>query len=142
MTGSPSANRPCATHTGLTTAGRSDEGIEKLETAMRLSPQDSLTWMFFQLMSAAHLGADRYQEAANSAQRSLQLRPDDHNTHALLAISYAHLGRLDGARAEFREVLRLQPDYSRLGVEQVFAGADPGFLERLIGGLRKAGLKE
>jgi TolB-like protein/Flp pilus assembly protein TadD len=126
----------------LAIAGQSDEGIEKLETAMRLSPQDSMAWTFFQMMSLAHLGADRYQEAADWAQRSLQLRPDEHNTHALLAISYAHLGRLDEAQAEFGEVLRLQPDYSLAGVEQVFSGADPGFLERVIGGLRKAGLKE
>jgi hypothetical protein len=39
-------------------------------------------------------------------------------------------------------VFRLQPNYSRVGVERVFAGAASDFPERLVDGLRKAGSKE
>jgi adenylate cyclase len=60
----------------------------------------------------------------------------------LLAISYAHLGSIDEARSAFREVLRLQPDFSLAGAKQVFAGANEDFVERVVAGLRKAGLKE
>ena len=86
--------------------------------------------------------AERFAEAVDAAQRSLQRKPDEHNTHALLAISYAHLGRIDEARSAFREVLRLQPDYSLAGVRQIFAAADDDFVELVIDGLRKAGLEE
>jgi adenylate cyclase len=126
----------------LAATGRPDEGIAKIETAIRLSPRDRGIWVSLQSMGLAHFAAGRYEEAADWTQRSLQHRPDAPNTHALLAATYAHLGRLDEARAESREVLRLQPDYSLAGVRLIFRGADLDFLERHIDGLRKAGLEE
>jgi adenylate cyclase len=126
----------------LAFAGRPDEGIAKIETGTRLDPRNPWMWMDFQMLATAHLVAERFAEAVDAAQRSLQHNPDDHNTHALLAIGYAHLGRIEEARAAFREVLRLQPDYSLAGAKQVFAGADEEFVERLVAGLRRAGLKE
>jgi adenylate cyclase len=123
-------------------AGRPDDGIAKIETGIRLSPRDPWRWMDFQLLAVAHLVAERFAEAVDAAQRSLQHNPDNHNTHALLAISYAHLGRIDEARSALREVLRLQPDYSLAGVRQIYAGANEEFVERVVAGLRKAGLEE
>jgi TolB-like protein/Tfp pilus assembly protein PilF len=126
----------------LALAGRPDDGIAKIETAIRLSPRDPATGFFFQSMSLAHLVAKRYEEAVKWAQRSLQHRPDDHNTHGYLAVSYAHLGRLEEAQTEIGEVLRLQPGFSLGRVEQILAGPDPDFVEHWIDGLRKAGLPE
>jgi TolB-like protein/Tfp pilus assembly protein PilF len=126
----------------IAAAGRPDDGIAKIETGMRLSPRDPQMWQSFQLSAVAHLLAARFAEAVDAAQRSLQYAPDRHNTRALLAISYAHLGKIDEAQSELREVLRLQPDYSLTGVRQIFAGMDEEFVERLVAGLHKAGLKE
>jgi adenylate cyclase len=123
-------------------AGRPDDGVAKIETGMRLDPRDPRMWRSLQNLAVAHLVAERLAEAADAAQRSLQHKPEDHNTHVLLAISYAHLGRIDEARSAFREVLRLQPDYSLAGVRQIFAVANDDFVERLVAGLRKAGLEE
>ncbi|MDH3227791.1 MAG: tetratricopeptide repeat protein, partial [Thermoleophilia bacterium] len=123
-------------------AGRPDDGIAKIETGMRLDPRDPWMWRNFQLLAVAHLVAERFAEAVDAAQRSLQHNPDEHNTHALLAISYAHLGRIDEARSAFREVLRLQPDYSLAGLRQIFAVANDDFVERVVAGLRQAGLEE
>jgi adenylate cyclase len=123
-------------------AGRPDDGIAKIETAIRLSPRDPRIWTAFQMLGAAHLVAERFEEAADAAQRSLQHNPNDHNTHVLLAVSYAHLGRIDEARSAFREVLRLQPDFSLAGARQTLAAANDDFVEGLVAGLRKAGLEE
>jgi adenylate cyclase len=123
-------------------AGRPDDGVAKIETGMRLDPRDPWMWRSFQVLAVAHLVAERFAEAVDAAQRSLQHKPDEHNTHVLLAVSYAHLGRIDEARSAFREVLRLQPDYSLAGVRQLFAAANEEFVERLVAGLRKAGLEE
>ena len=123
-------------------AGRPDDGIAKIETGMRLDPRNPWTWRNFQLLAVAHLVAERFAEAVDAAQRSLQYKSDEHNTRVLLAVSYAHLGRIDDARSAFREVLRLQPDYSLAGFRQTLAAANDEFVERLVDGLRKAGLEE
>jgi adenylate cyclase len=123
-------------------AGWPDDGIAKIETGTRLDPGNPWMWMDFQMLAVAHLVAERFAEAVDAAQRSLQHKPDDHNTHALLAISYAHPGRIEEARSAFREVLRLQPDYSLAGLRQIYAGEHEEFAERLVAGLRKAGLEE
>jgi adenylate cyclase len=123
-------------------AGRPDDGIAKIETGMRLDPRDPWMWRSFQILAVAHLVADRFAEAVDAAQRSLQHNPDDHNAHVLLALSYAHLGRIDEARSAVREVLRLQPGFSLAGFRQTLAAANDDFVERLVAGLRKAGLEE
>jgi TolB-like protein len=126
----------------LAVSGRPADGIAKIETSMRLSPRDPGNGFRMQSMALAHFAAGRYEEAVGWTLRALQHKPDDHNSHAILAASYGRLGRLEQARAEFREVLRLQPDYSLAGVKLIFRGADPEFVERFVDGLRKAGLEE
>ena len=123
-------------------AGRPDDGIAKIETGMRLDPRDPGMWRNFQYLAVAHLVAERFAEAVDAAQLSLQYKPNDHNTHVLLAVSYAHLGRIDEARAAFREVPRLQPDFSLAGLRQMLAVANDDFVERVVAGLRQAGLQE
>jgi adenylate cyclase len=127
---------------GLALAGRPDDGIEKLEQAMRLSPHDPQKWMYFNNMGLAQFAAERYEEAVVWAQRSLQSRLDYPQTHRLLAVSYAHLDRLDEARAAFEGSVRLQPGFSLAVLKLTLAAADPDFVERYSDGLRKAGLKE
>ena len=126
----------------LAGSGRPDEGIEKLEQAMRLSPQDPMNFLYFNYMGQAHFAAKRYEEAVPWAQRSLQTRPDNPANYRLLAASYAHLGRLDEARTAFQECVRLQPEFSLAVFKATYASARPEFVERYSDGLRMAGLKE
>jgi predicted TPR repeat methyltransferase len=49
------------------------------------------------------------------------LRPDHANTHFNLAVSLRDKGDLDGAIAEYREVLRLEPDHERARSDLVIA---------------------
>jgi TolB-like protein/Tfp pilus assembly protein PilF len=126
----------------LTFVGRPEEGIEKLDKAMRLSPYDPTTWLFCVAMALAHSAAGRDEEAVDWAQRSLQHRPDWLFSYLTLAASYAHLDRIEEARAALAEALRLQPGFSLSGLQIILSAARPAFLERAIDGLRKAGLPE
>ena len=72
------------------------------------------------------------------AEKSIRQRPNP-LAYQVAAASAAHLDRLEEGRAAVREVLRLQPDFSLSGLTQFFAPADPDFVERMIGGLRKVG---
>ena len=99
----PSASFACAVLGNfLAQGGRPDEGIEKLDQGLRLSPRDPMNFLYFNYMGQAYFAAKRYEEAVAWGQRSLQSRPDYPATYRLLAASYAHLGRLDEAGRCFR----------------------------------------
>ena len=125
----------------LALAGRPDEAIPSIETAIRLSPHDPMMPVFLGGMGLGHFAAERYDDAVEWAERSV--RADSSLFYrGLLASSYAHLGRLDEARAALEQLTRLEPDYSLANAEASFSGAVPSLLERHLDGLRKAGLKE
>jgi adenylate cyclase len=123
-------------------ASRPDEGIEHLDKALRLSPRDQLGWAFLYGVAQAHFAAERYEQAVDWAKRSLELRADWLPPYAAIAASYAHLGRVDEARSAVQELARINPDFSLAGLRLFLLSADPGFLQRWLDGLRKAGLKE
>jgi adenylate cyclase len=126
----------------LARAGRPEKSLENLEKAMRLSPQDPLMWLYFLGVATAHFAAARYGDAVEWSQRSLQRMPGWVQANTVLAASYAHLGRFDEARLALQEVLRVTPKFSLSGLKMFLSAADPGFIERYLDGLRKAGLKE
>jgi adenylate cyclase len=71
----------------------------------------------------------------------LVLNPNFAPAHLMLANCYAQLGRLEEARAEAAEVMRLLPNYSLEAAKQSLPFKDPAILEREIEAWRKAGLK-
>jgi adenylate cyclase len=123
-------------------AGSPVTAITYIETAMRLSPKDPLMWFLLFQMAFACFAAERYEEALDWAERSLQRRPDWAGSYRVLAASHAHLGQLEEARGALDEALRRQPDFSASTWQSLIPSADPGVTERYIEGLRKAGLPE
>jgi tetratricopeptide (TPR) repeat protein len=126
----------------LALKGEADEAIANIDKAIRLSPHDPMIWTFLSGMALAHVCAERYEEAVVWAQRSLQRKPDWAIAHLVLAGAYAQVDRLDEARAALEAALKSNPQFSLSGIQLVLSVADPALLERLIDGLRKAGLKE
>jgi adenylate cyclase len=68
--------------------------------------------------------------------------PDFLPAHTLLASIHAQLGRLDEAQAQAAEVLKLNPRFSLTVYRQNDVLKDQAVVERLMNGLRKAGLPE
>ncbi|MGH6934030.1 MAG: hypothetical protein ACREEE_16555, partial [Dongiaceae bacterium] len=60
----------------------------------------------------------------------------------LLAACCGQLGRAEEARALWQEALRINPDYSLEHRRRVLPYKDPADFERIVEGLRKAGLPE
>jgi adenylate cyclase len=123
-------------------AGRPNQGIAEIEKAIRLSPHDPYMWMFLAVLGLAHFAAARYEEAVVWSERALQGKADYLPTLWTLASSLAHAGRLDDARSVCREMSRLnfEVSFATIRLAFSFAGREP--LERLLDGLRKAGMKE
>jgi TolB-like protein/class 3 adenylate cyclase/cytochrome c-type biogenesis protein CcmH/NrfG len=125
--------------TMLNYAGRPEEGIKFIKKAMRLDPRYPFLYLFF--LAQTYEGMERYEEAIATFKRALARNPKHLGTHYQLASIYGHLGRMDEARAEAAEILRLNPDFSVKVASQRWAFKDPARLRRIVEGMRKAGLK-
>jgi adenylate cyclase len=125
----------------LALQGRLEEGLSSAEKAIRLSPRDPLLWFYFSNLANVHSAARRYEQAAEWARRSILGNPGFPYSRATLAASYAHLGRLDEARAEVEGLLRIQPGLSISFLRESSLSA-PAYRDRYLDGLRKAGLPE
>ena len=121
-------------------SGRSEEALAYFDRAMVLNPHFPDVLFHFQALALFQLG--KYEKAVGLLKRRLARNPGTDVSRALLAASYGHLGRLDEARAEWREVLRVNPDYSLEYRRKVLPYKYPEDFERIVDGLRKAGIVE
>jgi adenylate cyclase len=119
-------------------AGRHEEAVRHSEQALRLDPISP--GFYYRILGLAYFFAWRYEEAIAAHKKSLNRAPNDILTHIALTTAYSWAGRLDEARAQAAEVLRINPNYS---VEERKLGPykNQADLEHYVEGLRKAGLK-
>jgi adenylate cyclase len=120
--------------------GRSDEAPKCFERAMALDPYFPDIWLHFRAQAAYQLG--RYTEAVGLLKRRILRNPDTDMSRALLAASYGQIGLIEDAREAWRELLRVNPDYSIEHRRKVLPYKNPEDFERVVEGLRKAGLPE
>jgi pentatricopeptide repeat protein len=67
--------------------------------------------------------------------------PQNYYTHAVLAMCYAQLGRMEEARKALGDMLALKPNYAEVARELHGRWIQPDLVEQLMDGLRKAGLQ-
>jgi adenylate cyclase len=127
--------------TTLVRAGEPARAIGVLETHMRYDP-------FYVPDVPGNVGLARYclkeySEALPPLREFVSRVPNVSQGHIWLAANLAQLGRLDEARAEAAEVLRIDPKYTIDGTQRKLAlFKRPEDAEHLRDGLRKAGLPE
>ena len=95
------------------------------------------------MMGQAHYLLKEYREARHWLREATGRAPDHQYGHAYLAATYAQLGRLEDARAEAAEILRINPKYTISGTQKrvsIFQRSED--ILHLVDGLRKAGLPE
>ena len=130
----------CALGIILHYVGRSGEAPKCFERAMALDPYFSDIWLHFQAQVAYQLG--RYPEAVSLLKRRILRNPDSDMSRVLLAAAYGQMGQFEPAREAWREALRVNPAYSLENRRKVLPYKNPEDFERLVEGLRKAGLPE
>jgi adenylate cyclase len=122
----------------LNYSGRHEEALESFNRAMALDPYYPDLWLHFKGLAMFLLG--RYDEAIGLLKRRLIRNPDTDISRELLAACYGHLGRTEEARAEWQEVFRVNPDHSLQYRRTVLPFKNPGDFEKIVDGLRKAGV--
>jgi len=114
-------------------AGQPDLAIEHIETALRLSPRKRVGMPLF-AMGAAYFFKHRFDEAASKLLLSIQVDPGYPASYRVLAACYAHMGRLDEARAIVAKLRAITP----LVVLSYVPFRKPEDRELLLSGLRLA----
>jgi adenylate cyclase len=123
-------------------SGRLEEGLLAVDNAIRLSPRDPLLWGFLTIKGHAYLNMNRYEEALKWF-RAAQRQPNPGvRAHLFEAVALAHLGRVDEAQQTLRRVYAIKPDFGADFVEATTKMMNPSNAERIIDGLRKAGMPE
>lgn len=118
---------------------RPEEAIVQMEKAMRLNPHYPVTYLFG--LGLAQSMAQKYEEAIVTLRKVLVRAPDLLWAHGLLAVIFARANRIQEARAEIAEVLRIDPDYSPDAMGMI-PFKDPAFVEEMAKALRNAKLTE
>ncbi len=89
-------------------AGQPDLAIEHLETSLRLSPREHMGQPL-SMMGMAYFFKRQFDEAASKLLLSIQDHPGFPPSHRTLAACYAHMGRLDEARAIVARLRAITP---------------------------------
>jgi TolB-like protein/class 3 adenylate cyclase/Flp pilus assembly protein TadD len=121
-------------------AGRSAEAISSFDRAMALDPRFNSIVLYFRAQAAYQLG--RYDEAASLLKRRILRNPETDVSRVLLAATLGQMGRIDEAREAWREALLINPAYSLEQRRNVLPYKNPADFDRIVEGLRKAGLPE
>jgi TolB-like protein/Tfp pilus assembly protein PilF len=93
-------------------SGEPDLAIEHLETSLRLSPRERFGTSLWHIGSAYFLKR-QFDEAAAKLLLSIQDRPGFPGPYRTLAACYAHMGRLDEARAIVARLRAITPQVIR-----------------------------
>jgi len=124
-------------------AGRPEEALDFMGKAMRLDPHYPAYYLF--VLGLVHFSMEQFEEAATSFDRALKRNPENYAPLIPLAAAYGHLGRKQEATAAIDEFKKTWPTLSVEDVSGPFMMAkykDPVDKDRLLDGLRKAGLPE
>ena len=124
----------------LINSGNHQEAVQPAEHALRLDPLAPQHWN--RILGMAYSGVGRYQEAISALKKALQRAPDDIITNIELTKTYSWAGRLEEARAQAKEVLRINPRYCLKQDARASLFKDQTDREQYLDGLRNAGLPE
>jgi len=124
----------------LTLAGRHEDAVRYSEQAVRLNPLPE-GW-YFRFLGYTYFGVGRYEEAIAAYKEALNRAPNDILAHVALTAAYSWANRLEEARAQATEVLKINPEFSVKQREKTLPYKNQADLQRWLDGLRKAGLPE
>jgi tetratricopeptide (TPR) repeat protein len=126
--------------------GRSAEGIDLTEQALRLDPSDPARglWQYYLCDAYAHLA--EWERVVEACQKSAAMSPAVGWPYFGLVAAYGWLGRFDEARDAIAELKQRWP-FASVQFYNRIPGviSEPKFtseLQRILEGLRKAGLRE
>jgi adenylate cyclase len=122
----------------LINSDKFEEAAGAAKTAMRLDPAHQDLYAFF--VGSPYVFMGRYEDAIALLKRHIAVFPDNLWAHAMLAMAYVELGRVQDARAQASEVMRINPQFA-LPPPEKETNEDIAVNKHFQNDMRKAGLK-
>jgi adenylate cyclase len=91
-------------------SGRAEEAVELMKKAMRLNPH--YPPYYLQVLGFSYCQMGQYEDAITAQKSALSRNPNLLGSHICLAACYGMAGRDEAARAQIKEILRLNPNFS------------------------------
>jgi len=121
----------------MTYAGYEERGMEFAGRAKQLNPNHPGWYWYADFYNAYRQGDDR---KALSCALKVNLHAH-YGAHMMIAAAYGQLGETNAATKAVHELLKLRPDVPKIVVSNAANWWNPEYCERLIEGLRKAGME-
>jgi TolB-like protein/cytochrome c-type biogenesis protein CcmH/NrfG len=125
----------------LAFCGRWEDAHAATARALRLSPRDPFSTMYYGIAAYANFFGGDYEEAMRLASVSIRLRADHVGGHRGLTISAVMAGKAGVATAALQELLRAQPNFSLAWIAANMPFKHDADRERYMEAFRRAGLK-
>jgi tetratricopeptide (TPR) repeat protein len=127
--------------------GRAEETETHIAEALRLSPHDTLAYIWMIHAGHAKNQLASWEQAVAWSRRSIEVNRNFPHAHFMLGAALANLGRLDEARSAVKAGVALNPIFSvsRARLSWTAQSDDSTYLaqlEPILEGLRKAGVPE
>ena len=119
--------------------GEPAKAIPYIERAMRLDPTVPAQYLHF--LGTAYFVARDYETAAKMFKDRIAANPHTDLSRAFLASTLGHLGRAEEARRVWQELEEINPRYSLEDHMDRLPFKDLADAERIVEGVRKAGLR-
>jgi tetratricopeptide (TPR) repeat protein len=124
----------------LSYCGRWQEGDLAARRALRLSPRDPFSAVYYGIAAYAQFVGRNYDEAMRLARDGIRQRGDFVGAHRVLAASAGMAGQAEIAAAALHELRRAQPNISLAWIASQMPIKQDADREHYLEGFRRAGL--
>jgi tetratricopeptide (TPR) repeat protein len=126
----------------LVYAGEPEQAIERLQTAMRLSPRDPMLFRMHAGMAYAHFFAGNYDEASTWAERAVRARPIWLTAVRIAAVANSLAGRPEQAKKFMDRVIEMDSAFRMSNIKDLLPLRRDEDFAKWAEALRSAGLPE
>jgi TolB-like protein/cytochrome c-type biogenesis protein CcmH/NrfG len=120
--------------------GRWQEADEAARRALRLSPRDPFSAVYYGIVAYAQFIGRNYEEAIKLAREGIRQRSDFVGAHRVLTAAAAMAGQTELAKSALQELRRAQPNISLAWIAANMPIQHDAEREHYLEGFRKAGL--
>jgi TolB-like protein/cytochrome c-type biogenesis protein CcmH/NrfG len=124
----------------LSYCGDWEEGAAAASRALRLSPRDPFSAIYYGIASYAQFVGRNYDEAMRLARQGIRQRADFVGAHRVLTASAAMAGQTEAAAAALQELRRIQPNISLAWIARQMPIKHDAEREHYLEAFRRAGL--
>ena len=124
----------------LAYSGRWLEAEEVVRRALRFSPRDPLSALYYGAASYAQFVGRNYEKAMQLSREAIRLRGDFTGAHRVLTAAAGMAGQVDTAAAALHELRRAQPGISLAWIASQMPFKLEADLQHYLEGFRRAGL--